>query len=134
MSTRLSRRTFIGLASGAAFTVGTGGIPARAQSTSTLAAEVVTVEHGFALRVTFSVGSLGSEPLFIQVADSRGVEFFFTWDSITESSGTDDLDIGPDAIQYGRTCLVTIVTATGEQLPLSPVVQVDVPGFPEATF
>jgi len=134
MSAELNRRTFIGLASGTAVGVSAGVIPARAQSSFVLIAEVVTVELGFALKVTFDLASLGTEPLFVQVADSKGANIFFTWDDITAPSGTVVEDLGPYDLPYGLTYLVSIVNETGEQVPFSPVVQVEAPGFPEATF
>ena len=109
-------------------------VPAGAQSTYVLTADVATVDKGFQLNVTFALGSLGSEPLFVQVADSKGANIFFTWDDITDPSGTVVEDFGPYDLPYGLTYLVSIVNELGELDPLSPVVQVEAPGFPEATF
>jgi hypothetical protein len=132
MSAELNRRTFIGLASGAALGVTSAVMPVRAQSAITLTADVVAVEKGFQLSMTYVLGSLGTEPLFLQVADSRGADVFFTWDKITQPSGTEVEDIGPFNIPYGHTYLVSIVDATGVQDPSSPVVTVEVPSFPAA--
>jgi len=134
MSAQINRRAFVGLASGAAIGVSAGAIPALAQSSYVLTADVTTVEHGFNLTVTFDVGTLSSTPLFVQIADSKGAEIFFTWDDVTEPSGTVVEEIGPYDLPYGGTYLVSIVNASGVQDPLSPVVQIEVPGFPAATF
>jgi hypothetical protein len=116
MTAQVNRRTFIGLASGAALSVTAGVVPVRAQGTILLTAEVVTVEEGFQLSVTYALESLGSVPLFIEVLDSKGVDVFFSLEQIAEPSGTVFENIGPFDIPYGRTYLVLIVDASGERI------------------
>ena len=133
MSRRLTRRAFIGITSGAALGISTRGNWLRAQSNWTLAAEVIPVKEGFGLMVTFAVEFLDLLPLYIQFADRENPDVFL-WDQITVPSGTDLLEIGPYDIPYGGSYLVTVVTALGQQHTLSPVVQVDVPSLPQASF
>ena len=134
MSRRLTRRTFVGLTSGAALSIVHGDTWLRGQSPWTLTAQVIPVASGFGLLVTFGVDPSPSIPLYIQVADSDGPDIFFSWTGITEPAGADLLQIGPFGIPYGRRYLVTIVTALGNQDPLSPLVSVDIPALPDPSF
>jgi hypothetical protein len=132
MPMRLTRRAFIALA-GAALLV--GGLASRrrvrAQTQWTLTADVVPIDHAFSLRVSFSVGFPLLEQLYIEVADADSPSLFFSWEPIAEFAGQVLFEVGPWGIPDGRPYLVTIVTPSSERHVLSPVVQVQVPSYPE---
>jgi hypothetical protein len=135
MSAQLNRRSFIGLASGAAIGASTGAITAGAQSTYVLTADVVAVQYGFALAVTFQVPP-SSQLRFIQIAEIDSPNLFFTWDNIDvpDTYGTVENYFGPFDLPYGPAYQVTIVDESGDQIPDTPAVQVYTPQFPEASF
>lgn len=106
-------------------------VPASAQPAWQLAAEVVPRAHGFALSVSYQIDLLDGIPLYVGIADSSGAtDAYFVWELVTEAVATIVLDIGVFGIPGGAGYTVSIVTATGERHPESPVLNVDAPAWP----
>lgn len=106
-------------------------VPASAQPAWQLAAGVVPRAHGFALSVSYQIDLLDSIPLYVDVADSSGAtDAYFVWERIAEPVGTLMLDIGVFGIPGGAGYTVSIVTATGDRHPESPVLTFDAPAWP----
>jgi hypothetical protein len=130
VSTQLTRRTFLGMAS--AIAIGTvANRRAKAQDGWSLTADVIAVTRGLGLYVTFTVDFLDDVPLYIEVVDFDSSSIFELWTPISDVTGDELLEFGPNDIPYGRSYLVSIVDYLGQRQLLSPVIQVDAPLQPD---
>jgi hypothetical protein len=130
MSTDISRRTFLGIASAVTIGVGAGQSLFGQSGIWVLTANVVTMPRGLGLRVKFTVDFMDNVPLYLEIVDLYGPTIFQRWIRIADRSGDELVPFGPFDMPDGRTYLVSVVDGNGQRQLLSPVVQVDVPALP----
>lgn len=93
-----------------------------------LQASVLVLASGYVLKVHYE--AFDAAPLYLHILDREEEGRYLFETRLIASVGDVQVPIGLWDLADGRPYRITIVTADGVPHPLSPVVEIDVPGYP----